>query len=375
VTLIELIELLDRTPVIAKIHPVSLCYLPKDVTVFETLDDLVKILDDPNITLPQRFLVASDVRPYASRFPYVYCEHEPLSPALNEIIFNRFDDLCNSLLEQSQVSDRIIEDAHVADLIILLLVDGLSYEDLRGWDKLKKSNWNIEPCLVDVPTITRLAFPNLIGRPTIAERLFHQGFHHRIGFTYWDRDDNELTDQLFNAIIDVNKVTHFEDILTMLRKALENFKENKYYVQIIRTGLDGYSHSQKRKAPLASVMEELKGEFTDLTNLVGEVCEKFDIQASIYLTSDHGILWLDEFEPLVVGSAPARSSARWCNWRNLYNQNETGRMFLVDGEEFYCLGFPKLRRPHRIDEQGVHGGISYQESVVPFLRVKVKASC
>ena len=45
--------------------------------------------------------------------------------------------------------------------------------------------------------------------------------------------------------------------------------------------------------------------------------------------------------------------------------------FVVGHEEYYCLNYPKVRRPLRIDEQGVHGGVSFQESVVPFIAVRV----
>jgi len=41
------------------------------------------------------------------------------------------------------------------------------------------------------------------------------------------------------------------------------------------------------------------------------------------------------------------------------------------GEELFCLNYPKLRRELRIDDQGVHGGISFQESIVPFVTVEV----
>jgi hypothetical protein len=126
-------------------------------------------------------------------------------------------------------------------------------------------------------------------------------------------------------------------------------------------------HHQKRRPPVKAIVEQIYEEFEQLAKL----CERLQLQALLYLTADHGILWRDEFDAEIIGSAPARASARWCLWKDLYQQQENGKRFTVNQKEYYCLGFPKLRRSLRIDEQGVHGGISFQESIVPFITARI----
>ncbi|MBC8263374.1 MAG: hypothetical protein H8E47_04535 [Anaerolineales bacterium] len=367
----DLLTLLDCTPVIAEIPPVSICYLPEDVTVLASAAEAAWQLDAPEPMLPGRLLItASDIQ-YADRFPHVRCDHDPFTPALNTILFDRYDDIASRMLCQSQAVERIVVEAGQYDFVILFLVDGLSYQDVRSWADSTDQLLSIEPCLVDVPTLTRVAFPNLIGDPPVAVRLFDAGYHHRLGFTYWMREDNQLTDRLFHTIAEVKKIGHFSQILATLRRHLSNPGQRKSYGQIMRTGLDGYAHAQKRRPPIAAIVEEVRREFEQLTALCGELCSELGLRACLYLTADHGILWRDEFEPKVIGDAPGKSSPRWCGWRDLYHQRDKGRRFLIDGEEYYCLDFPKLRRPLRIDEQGVHGGISFQESIVPFITVRI----
>ena len=370
-TLDDLLLLLDFTPAIADIHPVSICSLPDDVTVLETEAEAAWLLDDPEPTLPGRLLIMTSDPQYAGRFPHVQCDHDPFTPTLNTILFDRYGEVASHMLCQSQVADRITTDAAKRDLIVLVLMDGLSYQDVHNWTDSVNRALSIEPCLVDVPTLTQVAFPNLIGDPPLAMRLFDAGYHNRLGFTYWVREDNQLTNRMFETIAEVKKVGHFPQILATLRDHLSNIGQVKSYVQIVRTGLDGYAHDQKRRPPVTAIVEEVRQEFEQLMALCSQLCADVGLHACLYLTADHGILWRDEFESEVVGNAPPNSSSRWCGWRALYLQHDKGRRFLIDSEEYYCLGFPKLRRPLHIDEQGVHGGISFQESIVPFITVRI----
>lgn len=374
-TLDDLLELLDHTPVIADIHPITVCYLPREVTVLDSLAKAAWLLDDPDPALPGRVLVTAFEPQYDGRLPRVHCDHDPFTPALNTILFARFDDIGSRMLRQSQVVNRIVASAIDYDLVVLLLVDGLSYQDVRNWASSFDHTLDVEPCLVDVPTLTGLAFPNVIGVPSLAARLFDAGHHDRLGFTYWTREDNELTDKMFQAIAEVKKCGHFPQILATLRECLAGVDQNKTYIQIVRTGLDSYAHGQKRKPPVAAVVDNICQEFEQLGALCSELCVEMGLRACLYLTADHGVLWRDEFEPEIVGNAPASSSPRWCGWRDLYHQSDKGRRIVVDDVEYYCLGFPKLRRGLRIDEQGVHGGISFQESVVPLVTMRIGERC
>jgi hypothetical protein len=370
-TLEEILALLDTTPAIVDIHPVSLSYLPSDVSVFEKMSDVVQLLDSPETTLPGRFLIKTEDKLFRGRFPHVVCQHDPFTNDLNTVLFERYDEVAKQMLCQSQLADHIVKEAKDCSLIILLLIDGLAYHDIKNWPLFKSdAQAQLSPCLVDVPSVTRIAFPHIINSPTIAERLFDLGYHNRLGFTYWTREDNSLTNRLFFAFSELEKTNRFPHILAQLESYSQ--KEQKTFVQIIRTGLDGYAHSQKRTPPIRAIIDEVEQEFMQVANLCAKINQKYGWHINIHLTADHGILWLHECEPLVIGTAPSQSSSRWCHWRDLYYQEEKGHQFLVNNEEYYCLGYPKLRRPPRIDEQGVHGGISYQESIVPFATVRIR---
>ncbi len=372
VSLDALLDLLGDTPVIAEIHPVSRCYLPADVAVYETADDLAWSLDMPGATLLERALILQAEPVYAARFPRVRVDHNPFTPSLNAVLFERFDEIAALMLTQSQLSKQITDQSSRPDVIALMLIDGLSYGDVRRWlDAHPNAQMKLDPCLVDGPTLTGIAFPRVIGTTPPAVCLFDRGYRRRLGFTYWSRENNPLTDVLFRTISDVSAVGDFSTILEALRRELRTSYEQKIYLQIVRTGLDGYAHHQKRKPPVAAIVDTIMDEVLSLADLLREAGRT----ARIHLTADHGILWRDEFEPQIVGRAPAGANPRSCEWRDLYHQDEPGRRFAVANREIYCLGYPKLRRVLRIDEQGVHGGISFQESLVPFVTMKAGEVC
>lgn len=371
-TLEELVVLLDKTPVIADIHPLSLPYLPDDVTVIPVAVDAAVQLDAPTTVWPGRWLLTDDDPVYRHRFPRVRVAHDPFTPALNGVIFQRFEAVAKIMLRQSQLSGIISQAAAECDAIILMLVDGLSYENAQQWCKQHAPLWPLEPCLVDVPTITSIAFPNAVGAPSVAEQLFDLGFHRRLGFTYWTREDNDLTNILFRSLPEVRKTGDFDAIASGARRlVMESVTLGKPFIQIVRTGLDGYAHKQKRTPPVVAIVDEILQEFGRLVQISQEAQRANGCRTGLFLTADHGILWQSEFEPQVVGRAPSGASARYCHWADLFQQDETGMRFGVGHEEYYCLGYPKVRRPLRIDEQGVHGGISFQESIVPFIAVRV----
>jgi len=365
----ELVNLLGKTPVVTEIHRVSTCYLPEHVRVFDDPYEAIYLVDNPKASLPLQFIVNTPNTAADSRFPRVRCDHDPFTSELNSILFDKYEKIASLMLCQSQVAGRIMAEASNTDIIVLFLVDGLSYQDVRNWSFTVGNSSLVEPCMVDTPTLTEFAFTNLIGNPPLAMQLFNVGYSRRIGFTYWLRENNELTDKMFLSIGDVRKTGEFSQILATLQSYLENVDYGRTYVQIVRTGLDGFAHEQKRKTPVSALVDEIKVEFDALARLLDNSCKQPSMRFSLYLTSDHGILWRDQFDPQVIGNVPGKTNPRGCSWRELYHQRDKGRRFYVGDKDFYCLGFPKLRRPLHIDEQGVHGGISFQESIVPFIKL------
>lgn len=370
-TLKELISLLDQTPVAVDIHPASLLYLPRDIVVFESALDAVLLLDSPEIIQPGRWLILGRAHPFQHRFPYVRVEHDPFTTELNEVLFERFDTALQTMLCQSKLASKIVSNIREVDAVIFMLVDGLSYHEVASWAEENADvadSWELEPCLVDVPTLTHCAFANIVGYPSLAERLFSSGFYKRTGFSYWTREDNELTDVLFRTIPMVHKTNDFSFVVDVTGQMLhENSSPRKTYIQILRTGLDGYAHHQKRLPPIDAVVNDVCREYSRLVEIGRKLRHAHGKRTTIYLTADHGILWQRDFQAKQVGEGRPSSSARWSPARELHNQIDKGRRFQVNDEAYYCLGYPKVRRPLRIDEQGVHGGISFQESIVPFI--------
>ncbi|NPV62497.1 MAG: hypothetical protein HPY61_07690 [Methanotrichaceae archaeon] len=352
VTLEELDALLNKAPIAADMNPVSRCYLPN--TRFANLDDVVKELDSPRPVDPSRTLIIGPRKD--EKFLNVRVVHEPFTSDLNEILFDHFDEISAYMLNQSEIAQKIYSDAD-ADVIILYIVDGLSFHDVK---KNPPNNGVLEACLVDCPTVTQVAFPNIIGKPPLARLLFDKGYINRIGFSYWTRKDNKLTDELFSTIPTLHRAENFDKIISILSLDLKR----QTFVQIIRQGLDGLCHSQKLEINPSVILNQI---YENLDQLI-ELCDQLKLSAKVYLTSDHGILWREEFEPKLI------ENCNNCHPRYIESNiiENSGRNFLIGNQKFYCLNYPLTRRMLKIDERGVHGGISFQESIVPFLRMEKK---
>ena len=198
--MLALDRLLDRTPVVAtNLHPVSLAFLRAPVRFCQTLEELTHALDNPSPTRPERILTFDSDPRYTLRFPAVAVEHDPFTPELNRVLFAQRDLVATSMLTHAQVADRIVQEARKLEVVVLVLLDGLSYADCRDWP-------GVEPCLATSPTITRIGFPSIIGHPPLAARLFNAGFSRRVGFTYWERSDEPLTNRLFQTIADTRRL-------------------------------------------------------------------------------------------------------------------------------------------------------------------------
>lgn len=240
---------------------------------------------------------------FRHRFPRVRVAHDPFTPALNGVLFEHFEAMTQTMLCQSQLATVISRAAAECDAIILMLIDGLSYENARQWCGQHAPLWSLEPCLVDVPTITSIAFPNAVGAPSVAEQLFDPGFHRRLGFTYWTREDNELTNLLFRSLPEVRKTGDFDAIASGSRRVvMESATLGKPFIQIARTGLDGYAHQQKRTPPVAAIVDvKIFREFSRLVEVAQEAQRVNGCRTGLFLTT-----------PTMVSSGkPSLSRSGW----------------------------------------------------------------
>lgn len=360
-------SLLDKTPVMARINPVSLSFLSRPVHMFSTAREMALAADAPTQTTVERWLTLDTDSNFAVRFPTVACDHDPFTSELNRVLFADFDRIAQRMSCQSQIADRIEHECSNSDVIVLIIVDGLSYADCKPY--LGDNRLTIDPCLVDVPTITRLGYLNVVGalrhQLRVAERLFRVGFEQRLGFTYWEREENTLTDRLFYSFGEVIKSNDFSTILSSIQRELGR---SRVYIQIVRTALDGYVHHQKRKVKIDGVVDEVFGELFQ----IADVLKTTERRARLYLTADHGLLWREDLANAVVLSDARGSSPRYVEvGARLTQQYARGKRFECDGGVIYCLDHLELNRPLNADEQAVHGGISFQESIVPLVTMEI----
>jgi len=359
VDLRELQDILRQMPVMVEVHPLSLAFLPDDVRAFDDAWQMVAELDTPT-PQPTKPMLATRIEPALQhRLPATRCVHDPLTKDLNRVLLKRYDFIKANMLCQSQVADEIVRRADT-EALALMLVDGLSYADV----KQHAAKWlpHATPVLVDGVSVTEQGMVRIIGKPPLVQRLFDAGFRTCLGFTYWERAQEPLTGRLFTGFGDrVHKVRSFDEVLA----ALEDEELRGAFVQIVRTGLDIAAHHQ-REAP--NVMTMVADILTDFHRLA-DVFTRKGMSAWVHFVSDHGILWVHEHNLQVYEFSRADHPR---HYEHAMHSEHTLTVEFED-REFAVLEYPYLRRRLRSNEWGVHGGLSFEESVVPLLSVQIGA--
>lgn len=367
--IVEFDNLLDKMPVVASINPVSLCFLRQPIRRFDSTDAMSLELDKLSELPVNRWVSLDSNLCHGYRFPIVRCDHNPFTPELNAILFDHFDSIAQSMLCQSQIATRILKESDDADIIVLLILDGLSFGDLSN--VATDLRGRIEPCLVDVPTLTHLAFPNIVGalnhQRRIAETLFNNGFQQRLGFTYWTRQKNDLTNQLFRSFApsQMFKISRFSEIYATIA---QSEIKNRTYIQIVRNGLDEYAHRSRQMIQKQPFIGEFVKDFLEL----GELFKQNNCRANLYLTSDHGLLWKSDFSPEIIDNKPQLSLRFFDSDEKKETSLGTYKRWKIGEEYYYCLNYPYSHRHFHMNEQATHGGISFQESIVPFVSVQIR---
>ena len=352
VDLNELQDILQHMPVMVEMHPLSLAFLPDDVRIFEDAWQMAAELDMPELQ-PTKPMLTTRIEPaLRHRLPAVRCTHDPLTTELNRVLLKRYDFIKTTMLCQSQIADQIFRCAD-SEAVVLMLIDGLSYADV----KRHAPQWlnQTVPVLVDGVSITEQGMMRIIGKPPLAQRLFDVGFRHLLGFTYWERAEELLTDRVFTGFGDqVRKVKSFDDVLA----ELDSDQLSGAFVQIVRMGLDSAAHRQREKPNVAAMVADIFADFERLITLF----KRKSVSARLHLTSDHGILWAHEHALQAYEFSEAEHP-------RYYEHAKRGQHVLnveFEGKAFALLEYPYLRRELRANEWGVHGGLSFEESVVPW---------
>lgn len=355
-----------------------------------SLDELSETHDKGTILNP---FTESLRKKLAQRFPIVSTElHEnDMLDMLNllqeevreKIFFEKLEDIQNLLIRQSFIKEKIIEEAFDRDrqIVVLFLIDGLSYLDFKtiSGNLGNEFIFDYKPVVVDTITNTIYGFTNIIyGKDKIplSVRLHDHGFK-SLGFSYWERIDNKLTDKLFLGITNHIKINSFQKILDTLFHEVSTWKkEERIYIQIIREGLDKYAHEKRERLDING---EIKNIFTDAKNLA-DMLQKSNCKFKIYLTSDHGILWKKDSLKVVELPSDLKNKIT----KNRFYEQESildvlpsdildyCKKIKLESNDFYVLRYPYLFKNLRSNEQGIHGGISLEESIVPLIELEGK---
>ncbi len=290
-------------------------------------------------------------------FPAVSVARRPDHWQLSERLFERFDTVREVVQTQRDIGPELCRRAARtdADVVALLIVDGLSYYDLPDTPE-------ILPCLVDGVTITKYGFREVVGKPPVSQRLFAMGYRQQQGFTYFDVASNELAGNLFDlfASAQVTRIARFEDCLDYMTP----MRFPRGYVQITAPGLDRLCHHHHDQPPRAQYLHRILDNFDALTEKLSEGGRK----VVTCLTADHGILWRDA---LPDGGSVVESPTPEDVYHPRYFKGglirEYAHVYACQGQTFSLFRTPYLTRPLKHTEWGVHGGISAWESLVPLI--------
>lgn len=368
VTFEEFERLLECTPVIAVAHPLLPLCLRPDVRILADASDLLVEIDSPAQHRDQPVLVLSSHSEEVMRFPFLQVANHLPVDHLNRNIRHHLAYARDFLLTTHKVAEYITHDVanRPADVVIFCMVDGLSYEDVLHWPCA------IVPCFVDGPSVTyryadeaqkcllsSVGFASIVNRPSVSARLYELGYHHARGYTYWSPESNEIADFMFEGV-PFRRTANFEGILRAI--AHDSFAP-QMYIQLVRQGLDGLAHGN-REVQRIEIEIAVQAILDDIERLL-DVMRKNRLTARVYLTSDHGILWKAEHRlQLITGIKKSRS--RYAAQR----PSEDATDFAVEirsGEaSHYLFCYPYLGHTIPANDAGVHGGLSYQESIVPF---------
>ena len=287
-------------------------------------------------------------------FPIVEFPALPSIDQVNEALPNHFE--TTNLFKQSDLASEIKKRIHqeLPQIVVLLVFDGLSFYDVVDWEL---SQATLEPCLVDGLSITSSAMQRLIGSPVLTHRLFELGYVRRLGFSYWERATNALTDTLFSQFPpnQLHRMTTFDEVLHTIKTTEWSAHT---YVQMIRSGLDGVCHSNRERPNTKSILDDLKRDILSLLEVLQDTEKSF----RIFITADHGILWYNEQNiiPLANEKQKARYTKGIAEGQNILTLNTDEGIYTV------LTGDKVIAKNRKSTEWGFHGGISAQESLVPF---------
>jgi hypothetical protein len=357
----DLTERSRTSPFLTNLPPLSQFYLD-DVAIYDSIENFEQDLYDPDHRFQNDVVIDTETR--HPDYDWIHCSDTPFRPALNNVIKwtnnKSHTAIQQELLSQSEIQDYLLNTVGTAELVVLVIVDGLSYNDVKQLDV------PIQPVFVDGFTTTQPGYRRVIygdgGVSMYAHLLKEKQFYDAYGFTYWERGQEDLSTDLHASMgDDIHQIRDFSEAVSILQHGAP--LDEKTYVQITRMGFDQDSHNRKEKPAHDAIRGSLVDDLRSLCRVASELTDNYQV----FVTSDHGIIWRDDLpdDPPIV-------SEDWQNHARFVQGDhdlEYGFTIDVDGEPVTALGYPGLTRDLKNTEWGVHGGFSYQESLVPLIEL------
>lgn len=354
----ELRQMLRVGPVMAQYHPLLPAALPPSVDVAQDAQSVALACDSPEVQTQREVLIREIDERWTDRFAVWRNPFAPCAGDIDSWLPQRLQYVRATIPSQSRVGSILAERFLTGgfDCCILLMVDGLPYLRCEQWPE-KPS-----PCFVDGPSTTVFGFPEITQTSRLVARVNNAGHHRVLGFTYWERERNDLAARIFSGA-PLERIRHFPEVLSRL--AREDLKGR--FVLIIREGLDELVH-RRRELGEAELEASVRAIREDLLALVA-IVERKKVHGIVSLVSDHGVSIRDER-----------------TWRTVHGSGQSwhGRMSEFppstpalatpmgpEARQMYCYNPGILCREPRANEAGFHGGLSADESFVPFLMMEV----
>jgi hypothetical protein len=352
--IIRLSAAIDAYPAVFRGNRLNLLFLDDAHPIYSSQDFLRKI-DSLQLQDERREYLIGEKEGWP--FPTISIENRPEPWKVTEALFENFEMADKVLPTQRDVGKILIDHAsrRDPDVIILNVVDGLSYYDLPE---------DIEaiPCLVKGVTTTDFGFREVMGKPSISQRLFSLGYKNQMAFTFFDIETRPLSVELHTTFgsSQLNRINSIDEGIEIIGK--KPFRRG--YIQIIAPGLDKLSHYH---ADRPMIRETLVKIFERLNKAIDSLSSK-GRRVAAYLTSDHGILWRDEAKEKtkVVDDLFSEDTTHPRYVKGSLSRNYA-RALKCESQSFTLLKAPYMTRGWKHSEWGVHGGISAWESIVPII--------
>lgn len=328
-----------------------------DIHFYEKSENFDYEIDNINKSLPtnKKILINNDHSKVSRRIPFLNINRNITRIELNKIVSKNYDTAKQLLLNQSNLYKRILKVPDY-ETIFLIIVDGLSYERAKRY-------FDCEPILVDGITKTKNGMNRIVGEDyTLPQRIIDNGRENVYGYSYWSREENpEITKPIFSPIPEEDFYVYkeFNEVIS----DLETKNLDKGYIQIISNGLDNICHKYRDKPPIDFTLEKLKKNLMKIEDL----CRKKNIPSTIFMTSDHGILWEKDNNFEIYDDFNLKDKGkRYTSGKILRDITK-----VFEKENYTAFKFPYITSKIKRTEWGVHGGLSYEENIIPLIKKEV----